>query len=737
MAVNNCPQCNTPNRSSASFCSNCGAALLDGVEESSAAPIGQVTLQTGKVLQGRYRIERELGRGGFGAVYRAWDANLKKPCAVKENMDTSPEAKRQFEREATVLANLSHPNLPRVTDHFSIEDQGQYLVMDFVEGEDLDSVMQRQGKVPLEQALKWVTQVADALTYLHSRQPPVVHRDIKPANVRIGPGGQAMLVDFGLVKLYDPHMRTTMGARAVTPGYAPPEQYGRGSTDSRTDVYALGATFYKLITGREPLESVQRMVGKYMTPAQQVNPEIPLPISQVIERAMDLEPDQRFQSAAEFKRALSAPVPRVDATMLVKPAAATQVRPMAQTTVTPSVPSVPSIPAAPPAERRVGIRKNLWLGIVVGIVLILGAASMLGIWIVSEQQKTAEKTADAHFQSTLAERVLRTSTAYAGATATAKARLTTTALAPAAEATAIAPAKGSAGSGPLRVLFSSTVDSDQDDNSDLFILEDDGSITHLIEDEASDFGRGVSPDGNKIAFTSNRSGSWQIFMLDRETNQVQQVTDLDDHARHPAWSPDGEFIAFNSYPESGDGALWFIRADGSDMTKLVDTGRNGRPFWSPDGERLVFNGIHQDTDGNGEIDFDDRWDLFVVNADGSQVVNLTSSPSYDDYVPVWSSDGQWIVFSSVQSDTNDDGQVDRNDNADLYRIRPDGSELSRLTDTPELAEGEPWCTLDGKQIFYIIFGEDANMLWTMNADGSEQKPLLEDYGKVLYPALLP
>lgn len=737
MAMNTCPQCNTPNRSSARFCSNCGAALLGGVDEATTAPMNQATLKTGKVLQGRYRIERELGRGGFGAVYRAWDANLKKPCAVKENMDTSPEAKRQFEREATVLANLSHPNLPRVTDHFSIEDQGQYLVMDFVEGEDLDSVLQRQGKIPLEQALKWVTQVADALTYLHSRQPPVVHRDIKPANVRIGPDGQAMLVDFGLVKLYDPHLRTTMGARAVTPGYAPPEQYGRGSTDPRTDVYALGATFYKLITGREPLESIQRMVGKHMPPAQQVNPEIPLPVSQAIDRAMDLEPDRRFQSASEFKRALSVPAPRVDATMVVKPAAATRVHPAAEPTVAPSIPSVPSIPAVPPVERRGGARKYLWLGIWGGIVLLLGVASLLGIWIMSEQQISAEKTADAHYQSTLEERVLRTSTAYAGETATAKVRSTTTALAPAADTTEAAPVKGSAVSGPLRVLFSSTVASDQDDNSDLYILEDDGSITHLIEDEAYDFGRGVSPEGNKIAFTSNRSGSWQIFVLDRETNQVQQVTDLDDQARHPAWSPDGEFIAFNSYPESGDGALWFIRPDGSEMTKLVDTGLNGRPFWSPDGERLVFNGIHQDTDGDGDVDADDHWDLFIVNADGSQMVNLTSSPSYDDYVPVWSPDGQWIVFSSVQSDTNDDGQVDRNDNADLYQIRTDGSDLSRLTDTPELAEGEPWCTLDGKQILYIIFGEDSNMLWMMNADGSEQKPLLEDYGKVLYPALLP
>lgn len=169
-------------------------------------------LQQGQLLNNRYRTVKLLGQGGFGAVYKAWDINLNKACAVKENLDTSPEAQRQFAREATVLANLSHPNLPRVTDHFSLPGQGQYLVMDYVEGEDLESLQQRLGTVPPGQAIQWVTQVADALTYLHTQRPPVLHRDLKPANIRVTPGGRAMLVDFGLVKIYDPSLRTTMGA---------------------------------------------------------------------------------------------------------------------------------------------------------------------------------------------------------------------------------------------------------------------------------------------------------------------------------------------------------------------------------------------------------------------------------------------------------------------------------------------------------------------------------------------
>ena len=247
-----------------------------------------MALQAGQTINNRYRVVKLLGQGGFGAVYRAWDSNLRKPCAVKENLDISPEAQRQFNREATVLANLSHPNLPRVTDYFTIEDQGQYLVMDFVEGEDLATLIQRQGEIPVAQAITWIGQVADALSYLHQRVPPVVHRDIKPANIRVTPQGNAMLVDFGLVKLFDPSMKTTIGARAVTPGFAPPEQYGQGSTDPRTDIYALGATMYNITTNQLPMESIRRMVGGKLKTAHEVNQEIPESLSQIVEQAMAL-----------------------------------------------------------------------------------------------------------------------------------------------------------------------------------------------------------------------------------------------------------------------------------------------------------------------------------------------------------------------------------------------------------------------------------------------------------------
>lgn len=274
-----------------------------------------MTLSIGEVLHDRYRIEALLGEGGFGAVYKAWDENLNGPCAIKENFETSAEAQKQFAREASMLFNLRHPNLPRVFDTFSIQGQGQYLVMDFIEGENLQAMLDRSaGGLPTQQVLRWIGQVCDALEYLHGLTPPVVHRDIKPANIRITPAGQAMLVDFGIAKLFDPQLRTTKAAQAVTPGFSPPEQYGAGSTDERSDLYALAATLYNLLTGQAPPVSVDILAGVTapLQLAHLVNPSVPQGVSQAIEKAMVPNRTQRMAKVAEFHSALqrsSTPLP--------------------------------------------------------------------------------------------------------------------------------------------------------------------------------------------------------------------------------------------------------------------------------------------------------------------------------------------------------------------------------------------------------------------------------------------
>jgi len=264
-----------------------------------------MTLQTGQVLNNRYRIVKLLGQGGFGAVYRAWDTNFQLPCALKENTETSPDAQRQFLREAQILHTLRYPNLPLVKDYFIIPGQGQYLVMDYVEGEDLQELLERSAGQFLEpQVTRWLIDICDALAYMHSLDPPVIHRDIKPANIKITPQGKAMLVDFGISKVYDPNLPTTQGARAVTPGYSPFEQYGHAPTDARTDVYALGATAYCLLTGQVPPESIARMAGKELPPPRSLNPLISNNMERIINHAMEIMPADRYSSAAELGAAL-------------------------------------------------------------------------------------------------------------------------------------------------------------------------------------------------------------------------------------------------------------------------------------------------------------------------------------------------------------------------------------------------------------------------------------------------
>src|SRR5512143_901833 len=265
----------------------------------------RMTLERGTLLHKRYRIVEILGQGGMGSVYRAVDENLGVDVAVKENLFTTDEYARQFRLEAVILASLRHPNLPRVSDHFAIGDQGQYLIMDFIEGEDLRQRMERMGTVTEDDAVMVGAAMCDALAYLHTRKPSILHRDIKPGNVKITPDGNIYLVDFGLAKLVQGTQATTTGARAMTPGYSPPEQYGTARTDPRTDIYSLGATLYASLTGMIPEDGLARaMDNAQLTPLRKRNPKISRRLAAAIEKAMAVDPADRYQVADDFKKAL-------------------------------------------------------------------------------------------------------------------------------------------------------------------------------------------------------------------------------------------------------------------------------------------------------------------------------------------------------------------------------------------------------------------------------------------------
>jgi len=265
-------------------------------------------LNTGIILNNRYRIVSLLGQGGFGAVYRAWDMEMKAPCAVKENLDLSAESQRQFEREARMLFKLRHSGLPKVYDSFSVSGMGQYLVMDFIEGEDLREKLDKEGgPLTLGDVQKWIGEVCDALSYMHSRQPAIIHRDIKPANIKITPDGEAVLVDFGIAKEFDPGQKTFTGARAYTPGYASPEQQGGKGTDALSDIYSLGATTYALLTGLVPPSATDIIseITPPPEPVERVNAQVPKHVSLAIEAAMQIPRSKRTASVEAFKAELT------------------------------------------------------------------------------------------------------------------------------------------------------------------------------------------------------------------------------------------------------------------------------------------------------------------------------------------------------------------------------------------------------------------------------------------------
>ena len=276
------------------------------------------SLPLGTIVHERYRVTAAVGRGGLGTVYQVTDVLFGKhnTYALKELVDQSPGARRQFELESRWLQSLDHNHIPKVREHF--EWFGRlYLVMDFVDGENLEQKLQNASGRPFpeDQVLRWTLPVCDALQYLHSRVPPILHRDIKPANIVVTPAGHVVLVDLGIAKAHIPggNQTGTFARKAGTEGYAPPEQYtASGQTGPWSDVYALGATLYQLLTGRVPPTAIERVtLDTALIPPSQVNPAISGWVSAALVHALALRPTERFQSVQAFAIALAGPTGRI------------------------------------------------------------------------------------------------------------------------------------------------------------------------------------------------------------------------------------------------------------------------------------------------------------------------------------------------------------------------------------------------------------------------------------------
>jgi len=530
-------------------------------------------LEPGFLLQGRYRIERILGQGGMGAVYLAIDENLGVQCAVKENLSPSPDAERLFKREATLLAALNHHHLPRVTNHFASGD-GQYLVMDYVEGEDLKERLTREGPLPEKDVARWGAQICEALAYLHSRTPSIIHRDVKPANIKLTPSGEVVLVDFGIAKTSDPSQKTTTSAVALTPGFAPPEQYGMGRTSPRTDQYALAATLYNLLTNEAPPDSVERLIGnRKLTPPEELRPQLSPQLVEALKRGLELKPDDRYADMLTFKAALLQTPTGIDPVALSQEATLPLPKAFPLTSDEPATKLVSSTQGRLPESTRpvhevapAGARFPSWIlpaGIGGAVVLVLG---LLGSFFFTPKATTPEPTTPAVIATTVP-----------APTAT---HLPPTFTATVADTLAAPTASPSPTTPPTETPVPSP--------------------TPLPTVPGTPVG-----GGGRIAFISNRDGQFfQVYTMNGDGSDVQQVTKDSSnkwerkwyaewlvHGTQLAWSPDGTrllYVAPGTTERDGLD-IWMINADGTGALDLTASnpswpaGNDFHPTWCADG----------------------------------------------------------------------------------------------------------------------------------------------------------
>jgi hypothetical protein len=271
-------------------------------------------LSLNTILQNRYRIIRQLGQGGMGTVYEALDQRVNASVALKETIvGDNEDARLAFEHEASLLANLRHQSLSKVMDYF-IEDGGEYLVMEYISGDDLAQLLRERGApFEVEQVLGWADEILKVLEYLHGRQYPILHRDIKPSNLKLNVQGELFLLDFGLAKGAAgqmPTLLTSKSVRGFTPVYSSFEQIYGKRTDTRSDLYSLGATLYHLLTNVPPVDAPTRFDALEddkpdpLRPAHEFNPRVPPSVSAVIQQAMAVSRKNRPASATEMRHAL-------------------------------------------------------------------------------------------------------------------------------------------------------------------------------------------------------------------------------------------------------------------------------------------------------------------------------------------------------------------------------------------------------------------------------------------------
>jgi hypothetical protein len=660
------------------------------------------------LLNNRYRILGQLGQGGMGAVYHAMDESLGVEVAVKENKIDDEDYNRQFKREAKILANMRHPNLPRVTDHF-VTDDGQYLVMDFVEGEDLRSRLERLGQVEEKEVVLIGAALCDALEYLHTQDPPILHRDVKPGNIKVTPSGHVFLVDFGLAKVGPTTQQTTTGARGLTPGYSPPEQYGSARTDARSDVYALGATLYALLTGTPPEDGLSIAIQQStLTAITKHKPSTSEKLATVIEKALDVQPEKRYQRAGEFKKALLEASDTIrqevvagDVTIAPPPPSAFKRDIEKDDRAAGGAPPAPGTQVSKPERSGpnwVLISGSGALVIILALVSIFVLPGFLGgggddPTPTTVVQEPSDVPAVVEIDPTEVPVVVEEPTEEIVEEPTDL---------PTEEAVVEA-------AGP-QIVFASQ----RDGSTQLWMitLESDEPPVQLTTISGGACQPVWSPDGTTLAFISPCTGRFDqyprasIYTLDVSGGGEPQLLDIQGTGYDPVWTPDGSAITFVTLRDNNSPRLYSIHLESGRVDRLAQPNtQNIQPTYSPDGNFLAFmlsgqvwvqeiatGKVQQFTASDRQIEHP-RW-----SPDGTTIIFIKGSPSFiqaatwpgnlpvglvtvpdfrlvTDAIPMkdasWSPDGRFIVFTS---NAGGDGSVH-----DVYIVPSSGSGAENIT----------------------------------------------------------
>ncbi|MCS7282627.1 MAG: protein kinase [Anaerolineae bacterium] len=570
-------------------------------------------LRSGDLLQSRYRIIRQIGGGGMGTVYLAEDLRLaERRCAVKEMSPAllSPQdqawAVQAFQREAHLLAALSHPNLAAVTDFFQ-EGGNWYLVMEFVEGETLARRLQRSPghRLPLQEALAIVRQLCDVLEYLHSQKPPVIFRDLKPSNIMLTPEGRVKLIDFGIARFFKPGQRQDT-VNLGTPGYAAPEQYGGlGQSDPRTDIYSLGVLLHQMVTGYDPASAA---VPFPLPPPRSLMPDLPADVERVILRATQIQPDARYPDIRALRADLFPP-----------------------TQVIPFQPLYNTMDGAFPTlvTGVRGVPRGLWMGVLVGLLIVGFCAAMLfGLAFLMRGRDTGRGQGITLGQTPIpASPSVATTEAVPGWTI------------PETPSPSPSPTVFPCADHRLAYAWGSV------GKSDILIAYGDGREARCVacDPERDEAEPDWSPDGTAIVYQSDRAGSYDLWTVPAEGGfPLPRTSSPDVDEREPTWSPDGRQIAYRASPQgsdrNADGELWIMDIETSEAYPLGEMGRS--PEWSPDGSRLAFM---SNRTGN--------WQIYVYDLNRRILSRLTDCPIGCRW-PAWSPDGQYVIYHSVRDITS-------------------------------------------------------------------------------------